>query len=104
MKIEIGILKEGDEILGMWENRILIKHKNGESEFFIIEVDENGMPRINNDTWLITYGDREIKLTDLREKNEKKASKNRIDKEQKKMPKTKQSENNSSDGVTIITF
>lgn len=104
MKIEIGILQEGDEILGMWENRILVKHKNGEAEFFIIEIDDNGMPRINNDMWLITYGDREIKVTDLKNKSKRKTGKKKPSEESKALPEGKQANEDSDNGVTVITF
>lgn len=63
IEVEIKILKDGDEIIGLWENRILIRHKDGTAEFFILEIDTNGYPRLNNKTWKITKGDGEIHIT-----------------------------------------
>ena len=63
VEVEIKILKEGDEIIGLWENRVLIKHKDGSAEFFILEIDSNGYPRLNNKTWKITKGNGEIHIT-----------------------------------------
>lgn len=73
VEVEIKILKEGDEIVGLWENRILIRHKDGSAEFFILEIDSNGYPRLNNKTWKITKGDGEIHIT-KREPEGKKGS------------------------------
>lgn len=102
MKVEIGILQDGDEVLGMWENRILVKHKSGEAEFFVIEVDENGMPRLSSHSWLITYGNREIKITDERKSEHKEVS-------QKKPTATAakgngSNHNSTTSDVTVITF
>ncbi|BCL61597.1 hypothetical protein DGMP_22900 [Desulfomarina profundi] len=63
VEVEIKILKDGDEIVGLWENRILVKHKDGCAEFFILEIDNNGHPRLNNKTWKVTKGDGEIHIT-----------------------------------------
>jgi len=83
--VDIKILREGDEIVGIWENRILIKHEDGSAEFFIIHIDENGCPRLDNKTWKITKGDGEIHInkTKVNVKDKKKTA---------------------SDGPTIITF
>ena len=62
VEVEIKILKEGDEIIGLWENRILVRHKDGNAEFFILSIDENGYPRLSNKTWKITKGDGEIHI------------------------------------------
>lgn len=62
VEVEIKILKEGDEIIGIWENRVLIKHKDGSAEFFILEIDSNGYPRLNNKTWKITKGNGEVHI------------------------------------------
>lgn len=62
-EVEIKILQDGDEIIGLWENRILIKHKDGSAEFFIIQIDANGYPRLDNKTWKITKGEGEVHIT-----------------------------------------
>jgi len=71
VEVEIKILKDGDEIIGLWENRVLVKHKDGSAEFFILDIDSNGYPRLNNKTWKITKGDGEIHITqkETEEKN-----------------------------------
>lgn len=74
VEVEIKILKDGDEIIGLWENRILVRHKDGSAEFFILDIDENGYPRLSNKTWKITKGDGEIHISKKVEK-EKKGSK-----------------------------
>jgi hypothetical protein len=63
VEVEIRILKDGDEIIGLWENRVLIKHKDGSAEFFILDIDSNGYPRLNNKTWKITKGDGEVHIS-----------------------------------------
>ncbi|CAN0621512.1 conserved protein of unknown function [Burkholderia multivorans] len=71
VEVEIKILKDGDEIIGLWDNRVLIKHKDGSAEFFILEIDDNGYPRLNNKTWKITKGDGEIHIAKKETKNKK---------------------------------
>lgn len=73
VEVEIKILKDGDEIIGLWDNRVLIKHKDGSAEFFILEIDSNGYPRLNNKTWKITKGDGEVHII-KKETEEKKVS------------------------------
>ena len=57
MQIKIEILKKGDEILNVWDNNIAVKKKNGDVEIFRLEFDEMGLPRISDDSFLITQGD-----------------------------------------------
>lgn len=71
VEVEIKILKEGDEIIGLWENRILVRHKDGSAEFFILDIDENGYPRLSNKTWKISKGDGEIHISKKAEKEKK---------------------------------
>lgn len=77
VEVEIKILKDGDEIIGLWENRILIKHKDGSAEFFILEIDSDGYPRINNKTWKITQGDGEVHIAP-KTSADKKSSKKKV--------------------------
>ncbi|MEH6372346.1 hypothetical protein [Pectobacterium carotovorum] len=76
LDVEIKILKDGDEIIGLWDNRILVKHKDGSAEFFILEIDSDGYPRLNNKTWKITKGDGEIHVT-KKETEERKGSRSK---------------------------
>ena len=57
MQIKIGILKKGDEVLNAWDNNIAIKRKNGDVEIFHYDLDNDGLPRLSNDSVLITQGD-----------------------------------------------
>ena len=56
MQIKFEILKKGDEVLNTWDNKISIKHKNGDVEIFVIEFDQDNLPRISEKTFLITFG------------------------------------------------
>jgi len=73
VEVEIKILKEGDEIIGLWGNRILVRHKDGSAEFFILDIDENGYPRLSNKTWKITRGDGEIHISKKVEEDKKRS-------------------------------
>ncbi|MFV3406787.1 hypothetical protein ACNFIC_22990 [Pseudomonas sp. NY15463] len=75
VEVEIKILKDGDEIIGLWENRVLIKHSDGSAEFFILEIDDDGYPRLNNKTWKITKGDGEIHIAPKKAPNERSSKK-----------------------------
>jgi len=85
IEVEIKILKKGDKVIGLWENRLLIQHKDGSAEFFLLEIDENGFPRINDQTWKITEGHGEIHI-----------EKFDVNNDGKKTP--------SDDSVKVITF
>lgn len=93
MNVEIRILKEGDTVAGIWENRLLVRHADGTAEFFILEIDEHGLPRIGNTTRLITQGDREIYVS-----NEQKKKRSR-----KGDPKGPSAEKDIR-GIKLITF
>jgi len=53
--IRIELLDKDDEVIGFSENKLAIKKKNGEVEVYIIEIDSNNFPRINNEHLLITF-------------------------------------------------
>lgn len=55
MKVKIEILEQGDEALGFYENKIIIKKKTGELEIFTLAYDENHVPRIEDRSVLITF-------------------------------------------------
>ena len=61
MQFKIELLKKGDTVLNVWDNKIAIKHKNEDVEIFLYEFDVNGLPRLINDSILITKGDGVIK-------------------------------------------
>lgn len=61
MKIKIGVLKKGDEVLNVWDNNVAVKKKNGDVEIFHYDLDKDGLPRLSENTVLITQGDGSIK-------------------------------------------
>ena len=63
-QVKIEILKKGDTVLNVWENRIAVRKKSGEVEIFIVEVGEDGLPRIAPNTFLVTYGNESVPLTE----------------------------------------
>jgi hypothetical protein len=60
MQIKFEILKKGDTVLNVWENHIAVKKKSGEVEIFQFFVDEEGLPRLDENTILVTLGNRSI--------------------------------------------
>ena len=57
MQVKFEILKKGDDVLNVWDNYIAVKKKNGDVEIFHYDLEEDGMPRIANNSILITQGD-----------------------------------------------
>lgn len=62
MQYKFELLNKGDTVLNVWENKIAIKKKTGEVEIFQYNNDENGYPRLEKDTVLITFGNGAIKV------------------------------------------
>ena len=60
MQIKFEILKKGDTVLNVWENHIAVKKKSGEVEIFQFYVDEEGLPRLFENTILVTHGNGSI--------------------------------------------
>lgn len=56
MQIKFEILKKGDTVLNVWENHVAVKKKSGEVEIFWLYIDEDGLPRLSENTVLITQG------------------------------------------------
>lgn len=56
MQIKFEILKKGDEVLNVWEGHIAVKRKNGDVEILKYYVDNDGLPRLEDNSVLITYG------------------------------------------------
>ena len=57
MQVRFEILKKGDSVLNVWDNNIAVKRKNGEVEILHYDMGEDGLPRISNNSILITTGD-----------------------------------------------
>ena len=60
MQIKFEILKKGDTVLNVLENHIAVKKKSGEVEIFQFYVDEEGLPRLSENTILVTQGNGSI--------------------------------------------
>lgn len=56
MQCKFEILKKGDTVLNVWEGNIAIQRKNGDVEILRYFLDNNGFPRLDNNTILITQG------------------------------------------------
>ena len=56
MQIKFEILKKGETVLNVWENHIAVKKKSGEVEIFQFFLDEEGLPRLSDNTILVTKG------------------------------------------------
>ncbi|WP_029318896.1 hypothetical protein [Butyrivibrio sp. AE3004] len=61
MQIEIGILHKGDSVLNVWDNNIAVRRKNEDVEIFHYDIDDEGLPRLSNNSILITQGNGVIK-------------------------------------------
>ncbi|MDY6324477.1 MAG: hypothetical protein SPL99_05375 [Catonella sp.] len=61
MQIKIELLKKGDSVLNVWDNNIAIKRKNEDVEIFHYELGDDGLPRLSNNSILITKGEGVVK-------------------------------------------
>lgn len=60
MQIKFEILKKGETVLNVWENHIAVQKKSGEVEIYQFYLDEDGLPRLTDNTILITQGNGSI--------------------------------------------
>lgn len=56
MQVKFEILKKGDIVLNVWDGHIAIKKKSGEVEIYQFYIDNNELPRLHDQTILITQG------------------------------------------------
>lgn len=63
MLIKFEILKKGDTVLNVWENHIAVKKKSGEVEIYQFYLDEQGLPRLTDNTILVTQGKGSVTVT-----------------------------------------
>ena len=56
MQIKFEILKKGETILNVWENSIAVQKDNGDVEIYRFYVDEDNIPRVAENSLLITKG------------------------------------------------
>ena len=57
MQVRFEVLKKDDTVLNVWDNKIAIKRKNGDVEILMYDLNDDGLPRISNNSILITRGD-----------------------------------------------
>ncbi len=60
MQTKFEILKKGDTVVNVWDNKIAVKKPNGDVEIFSFYTDENGLTRLSNDTILVTQGHKSV--------------------------------------------
>uniref|UniRef100_UPI0040577219 hypothetical protein n=1 Tax=Agathobacter sp. TaxID=2021311 RepID=UPI0040577219 len=63
MQVKFEILKDGDTVLNVWENHIAVKKETGEVEIYPFYLDEEGFPRLSENTILVTHGDGSVSVT-----------------------------------------
>jgi hypothetical protein len=66
-RVLVKILNEGDEVIGTeWRDdtlQITVRHENGDVEIFSLYEDEDGLPRLDNTSTLITEGEGEVEIS-----------------------------------------
>ncbi|MDE6589694.1 MAG: hypothetical protein K2K53_04985 [Oscillospiraceae bacterium] len=60
MKIKFEILKKGDTVLNVWDGHIAVLKKSGEVEIFQFCLDNDNLPRLSENTILVTHGNGSI--------------------------------------------
>jgi hypothetical protein len=65
-RVLVKILNDGDEVIGTeWRDdtlQITVRHENGDVELFNLYEDEDGLPRLDNTSTLITKGEGEVEM------------------------------------------
>lgn len=63
--MRINIMQKGEQFIGIFDNKIALKRKNGEVRVVAIILDEDGI-RVDKDAELIIgYGDGEVIVGDM---------------------------------------
>ena len=62
MQIKFEILEDGDSVLNIWENHIAVRKATGEVEIYQFYLDEEGLPRLAENTILVTQGDGSVSI------------------------------------------
>lgn len=63
MIYSIKILKEGDKILNVWNDKIAILRSTGEVEIYSLIFEKGQLPRLSEDILKITYGNETIEIS-----------------------------------------
>lgn len=66
----IKILKKGDKVLNVWDNKIAILRANGEVDIYGIVLAEGSLPTLSKDIWRVTYGNETIEITNSKHESE----------------------------------
>ena len=62
MQVRFEILQEGDTVINVWESYIAVKKETGEVEIYHFYLDEEGFPRLSENTILVTHGNGSISM------------------------------------------
>lgn len=69
MLYSFKLLKKGDKVLNVWENRVAILRKNGEVDIFTLIFEKGSFARIDSEVINIAYGNESIEITDRKSKS-----------------------------------
>ncbi|MBE6101907.1 MAG: hypothetical protein E7200_07390 [Selenomonas ruminantium] len=64
MQFKFEILKKGETVLNVWDKNIAVQKKSGEVEIYQFYFDEDGLPRLSENTIFITRGEGSISAKD----------------------------------------
>ncbi len=60
-QVKIELLEEGDEAIGFSNDMLAVKKPSGEVEIFKFYTDDDGLPRLADNSIIITYSDKNSK-------------------------------------------
>lgn len=63
MIYNIRVLKDGDKVLNVWDDKIAILRVNGEVDIYGIVFEKGCLPRLSEDVWRIGYGNETIDIS-----------------------------------------
>ncbi|CAA0097179.1 Uncharacterised protein [BD1-7 clade bacterium] len=63
MIYNIKVLKEGDKVLNVWDEKIAILRANGEVDIYGVVFEKGCLPKLSEDVWRISYGNETIDIS-----------------------------------------
>lgn len=63
MLYSIKILKKGDKVLNVWDDKIAILRSTGEVDIYSLVFEKGQFPRLSEDILKITYGNETIEVS-----------------------------------------
>ncbi|MBV5273192.1 MAG: hypothetical protein JZU52_05970 [Lamprocystis purpurea] len=63
MIYSIKVLRDGDQVLNVWGDKVAILRSNGEVDIYSLILEKDCLPRLSGDIWRITYGNEKIEIT-----------------------------------------